>query len=516
MVWGALCGANGMPVFVYPLASDAFARPDGALGTAEAGGAWTGATWTVASGKAVNTPTLGGELLANGNMETGDPPSSWSTTGTWARDATAHGGSYAGKLTSASGAVNTYQSTVTVAGTWYQLSGWFRTLIGTCSVDLESVSPNVTLVTTPALTLAAYSLVALAVRATTTGTYVAWWARATNDSVLADDQTFKPLTLSTLFASLAGLPTTYSASVDVTLAANSTAPAGLGPSLDSAATPANFLLATHDRTTLVVAKCVAGTYTTLWSGTTAYVAGATLRVDKLSNGVALLYYNGTLVGAAIVGDTGIVSNTLGGMFSTYSGHTLDNFVVNAAPALTTLLSDTFTRDNGAIGTAETGGAWTVDAGGANVATNQMAPTANPTLVSLNAGNLSMTAKVAAMSTNYANASPGLSVRGIDTDNLLLAELFNGAVNFYKRVTGTYTLFATVAMTLTNSQTYTIMAACVGNLIVVSVDGVQRLSYTLTGDDITLFSGATATRAGMRVAGTLGTNARFDNFSVTTP
>ena len=61
-----------------PLASDSFNRADAAIGTADGAGseetapatAWTGATYTIVSNKAINTPTLGAEL-ATGTLTVG-------------------------------------------------------------------------------------------------------------------------------------------------------------------------------------------------------------------------------------------------------------------------------------------------------------------------------------------------------------------------------------------------------------------------------------------------------------
>ncbi len=97
--------------------------------------------------------------------------------------------------------------------------------------------------------------------------------------------------------------------------------------LDSAGSPANFVIAYHDGVTCKLEKCVAGTYTSLISVTTTYVAGAILTVRRQGNAVRL-YYNNALIGTEqTVSDAGIVSNTLHGTFSTYELNEFDDLVI---------------------------------------------------------------------------------------------------------------------------------------------------------------------------------------------
>jgi hypothetical protein len=52
-----------------------------ALGDGDLPGEWTGATWAISSGVAVNTPTVGSEILTPNNdfsAWTGDNPDNWS------------------------------------------------------------------------------------------------------------------------------------------------------------------------------------------------------------------------------------------------------------------------------------------------------------------------------------------------------------------------------------------------------------------------------------------------------
>ena len=144
---------------------------------------------------------------------------------------------------------------------------------------------------------------------------------------LVDDASSKVATLSTLFATQNFGVANVTADVDLTIA--TITQAGLVLNLDSAGTPANFVMAYHNGTKAVLEMCVAGTYTTVITATTAYSANATLRVIKSGTSYSL-YYNGAQVGTThAISDAGIISNTIHGLFSTYSGNTMDNYLVVA-------------------------------------------------------------------------------------------------------------------------------------------------------------------------------------------
>lgn len=237
-----------------PLASDAFTRANGALGSTDGLGhaeqnggnglAWTfdSGAWTVASNVAVGTPTLGAEL-DSGNL---------------------------------------------VVGNWY-------------SITLDTVGSYF------------YA-----------GSATGKSFRATATTALTALEKVKQITLSSLFASVSVSTPDVLAEAAVTMTAGTQA--GLVLNLDSAATPANFVIAYHDGTNCLLGKCVAGTYTSVISAAATYSAGAVLRVIK--NGTAYrLYYNNALVGTGTISDAGIVSNARHGLFSTYASNSLDNFVV---------------------------------------------------------------------------------------------------------------------------------------------------------------------------------------------
>jgi hypothetical protein len=102
--------------------------------------------------------------------------------------------------------------------------------------------------------------------------------------------------------------------------------AGVVCNLDSASSPANFVIASHDGTTCRLTKAVAGVYTELVAETVAYSAGAFVEVRRLAGNDYELYYNGSKVGTTqTIADAGIIGNTLAGYFNTYDLNTVANF-----------------------------------------------------------------------------------------------------------------------------------------------------------------------------------------------
>ena len=307
-------------IVIQPLAYDTFTRADAALGSTETSGpdsqaltakAWTGATFTISTNKAINTPALGADAIVNGAFAA---DTDWTKGAGW----TIAGG--VGVATAATSNLDAAVAPLTV-GTWYQtaftMAGFAA---GTGKVVLGGVSfpthgSNATFTETGRAGSTAFALTAAG------GTFT-----VDNVSALA-------LTLSELFASISVSPSDVLAEVNVTLsAALNGLQAGLVLNLDSAATPANFVIAYLDgRGNAVLDKCVAGVYTNVISAAVTYSAGAALRVSKIGTGYRLTY-NNAAVGTGTISDAGIISNTLHGLFNTSASNSLDVFVTWATGA----------------------------------------------------------------------------------------------------------------------------------------------------------------------------------------
>lgn len=315
--------------------ADNFDRANGAIG-----GSWTGATWAIVSNKAVNTPTLVAEILANpgfeGVYQDETAPNGWlvvapnwsqvgcETDGTdlLAESATVHGGSASQQIN-----VNAaYEGVITDANSfsspnWYQAIVWLYGTAGSAVIDDGGGGGLSKEITPPAgsWTQYLYTFRALASTKFRLRSYLG------GANFLADDASNKQITLATMFASQEFGKSSVAASVNLVISSGTQA--GLILNLDSAASPANFVMAYHNGATAVLLKCVAGTYTSVISAEAAYSASAALRVIKSGTSYSL-YYNGAQVGTTqTISDAGIINNTRHGMMSTYSGNTLDNFQV---------------------------------------------------------------------------------------------------------------------------------------------------------------------------------------------
>jgi len=322
-----------------PLAYDAFGRGDGAIGSTEFAGpdsqpapveAWLsgGSTWAVSSNEAVNTPTPGSELLTNPSFTawTAGVPDGWTvlndnppaTEVTEVGSGAGHGGAGNGAANiyrSDANAVEARQNVLTIGG-WYRAEsvvsfaggGAVRMVLGNAIV--VAMGAVATYIGTGRASATSYRLL----------------SASSSDDITVDSTSVKALALDELFSSVqvSTADVVISAELDVVTAYTQ---AGLVLNLDDKDSPANFVIAYHDGTMVYLEKCVAGTYTTVQSTVVAYAAGATLVVIKDGTSYSV-YYNNAQVGTTrTIADAGIVDNTLHGMFSTYEGNQLDNFLL---------------------------------------------------------------------------------------------------------------------------------------------------------------------------------------------
>lgn len=270
----------------------------------------------------VPVPTLGAELLTNGTFETGDPPSNWTaqnsaTLSSVADPRTGSSGTKALAAARGTGQAAAQQSSITSAGNWYHVNGWMRKdTASSVSVALGGLAIGVSTAT--------WTEIFGTQRSTSTNALVFNVNGSGGQAGRFDDFSVKPITLASMFSTRPyGTHVTVKAQATVTAGTR----AGVVCNLDSASSPANFIIASHDGTTARLTKCVAGTYTELLAVTTTYAAGAYVEIRRIlgTNDFELWYNNAQVSTAQTITDAGIISNVLAGMFNTYSGNTLAAF-----------------------------------------------------------------------------------------------------------------------------------------------------------------------------------------------
>lgn len=310
------------------LYSDAFAGANGILP-----GPWryNAGIWTIASGAAACTPTLGAELLTDGGVENWASTTdltSWTevlagTSTVNQETTTKHGGSNAARLDvdSSNSNVSIRQSVATTVGAWYLASAWIRASAAGKTADL-TLGASGNYVVNPGTNWVQYFYV---MRATATShTLAVSRGTAASASIYVDDISVKALTLSDLFASI------LFSSADVTIQDAVTrvagCQAGVVLNLDNPASPANFVIGYLDGAgNCVLNKCVGGTYTNVITGAVTYVAGQLVKAIKSGTSYSL-WYNGVQIGTTqTISDAGVIANRYHGMFSTNSGNSLDSF-----------------------------------------------------------------------------------------------------------------------------------------------------------------------------------------------
>ena len=301
-----------------PIVSDGFSTngtSDG-LGHAETSGigsggggiSWSnvGGGWSVSGGKAINTPSLGSELITNGDFSSA---TGWTQETGWVIAT--------GVATATAAAGNSvYQSPLT-SGKWYKAqytvtsytSGAVRSIIGTINGSTKTATGT-------------YIQIARAA-----GTQLKINAQSGTFTGVVDDVSTKELTLSSLLSLHASSTPDVFSSVDLVVATDTQA--GLALNWDSSSNPQNGVIAYADGTNVKLEKCVAGVWTTVLSAVVTHSAGMRLVVSKIGSAYRV-YCANALVGSATISDAGIINNTLHGRFLTDPSSNLDNYTVYAS------------------------------------------------------------------------------------------------------------------------------------------------------------------------------------------
>jgi hypothetical protein len=316
-----------------PLVSDGFSGSvsDG-QGHAESNGgagiSWTGSTWTIAGGYATNTVALETDLWDAAAAAFTSGTYAWTVygTNTIANDTNSLKITY---VNSAAGANDYFRdasdlsSNLTI-GSWYYFTADAKVSAGN-SVGLQISNPPDASVTFSTVTETNFASRVGTFRAKSVDTaLIKASSMGAGELLWLDNTSLKPITTSSLFRT-ANLGTSNLVA-DIVLPAYALGTqSGIVIGLDNTSTPANFLIADLDGAgNAIVSQNLAGTYSTIVTAAAA-TWGPTYVLRVIKDGTSIrLYYNNTLIGTG-TSDAGI-TGTLAGVFSTYSGDTLNNFV----------------------------------------------------------------------------------------------------------------------------------------------------------------------------------------------
>jgi hypothetical protein len=172
-------------------------------------------------------------------------------------------------------------------------------------------------------------------------------------------------------------------------------------------------------------------------------------------------------------------------------------------------TDSFNRANSTttLGNTDTGQVWTAVTGTWGITSNTAYPVTNTLgdLATFDSGLFNGTFGLS-VTAGFTQAG-GLVFRGSDVNNYLLVQCFGSTLELYKRDNGVFTSLARA-----NAASGTIITVTAnGPLIVVQVDGVTKITYTLSTSDFAKYG--LFTRVGMRSGATAGSQ-RFDAISAT--
>lgn len=318
---------------ILPFTADFTALANGALPSD-----FIAPTWAIASGRAVNTPTFGAELLTDPGLEanyTAGKCDTLSKTGSPTlveENVEIHGGAKAQKFTAVAASNNVaFAAQAGVAHKRYQFTAWFKK-----TASLQATGPQLSMSQTGAMP--ANNLPSSVLDLTYVQHRISWVSPGTAsilpilvveshgsnfNTVVVDDASLKAMTDGDAYALLPASqldviakikpPATFAGFVDATFF-------GIILRADAQTNPTTYIQASIKRRPLSTSaahvslfKRVGGTYTSLIAETVvAIVSGAYLELRASGNTISL-WYNGTQVGTnQTVAD---VTGTIHGMFS---------------------------------------------------------------------------------------------------------------------------------------------------------------------------------------------------------
>lgn len=274
------------------------------------------------------SPTLGSELLTNGNMETGDPPSSWTpnatpTLSSVADERTGGAGSKSINIVRGTNDNTAFQAVTLANYDWCQLSAWVKNVDSSVGVRVQTGSAEIVL---------PYNVTTSWVNNIATGTVNSGFHSirltvGTDGGGRVDDVVYKKITFSSMFSSLLGNLASKNGTFTCkpTIVQESTQTGIVFDYKDDA----NFLLAVVSKTptpSAILYKCIAGVLTSARSGSITYGDGNELKVIVNGN-TCQLFYNSLQVGADVTIDMTNMGKRVYG-FNTYAGNTVGLVATN--------------------------------------------------------------------------------------------------------------------------------------------------------------------------------------------
>ncbi len=227
----------------------------------------------------------------------------------------------------------------------------------------------------------------------------------------------------------------------------------------------------------------------------------------------------TVLAAVTIGALGVASaSSLGGIVP----KSITSVNASSSAGTPTVLScDDFSRA-AATGTAlvsrpvqlpATCGAatWTVHLGTWTITSGQLgAATANAT-ATVSAGQTNASAQATVLNMNGASRAAGVAIDHTGSTRTFLAAVMSGpsTLNLQLSTSGTMSTLATASVTFAASNVLRITRN--GSAVTVSIDGTQKIAFTLTAGQISTLS--SGTRAGLYWSS--GSTVKFTNFLLTT-